>query len=82
MMLVTRVHYSPPEVDRIWLWVSYTEIPIYPIFYLTFAGGPLLQISFARQIWGILQSHWGATHLLGEGSHPDPPKDPKNGTSQ
>ena len=25
---------SSPEVDRIWLWVYYTKIPIYPIFYL------------------------------------------------
>ena len=23
-----------PEVDRIWLWVFYNKIPIYPIFYL------------------------------------------------
>ena len=26
--------YSPPEVDRIWLWVYYNKIPLYPIFYL------------------------------------------------
>ena len=26
--------YSPPKVDRIWLWVYYNKIPIYPIFYL------------------------------------------------
>ena len=26
--------YSPPEVDRILLWVCYKKIPIYPIFYL------------------------------------------------
>ena len=26
--------YSPPEVDRIWVWVNYNENPIYPIFYL------------------------------------------------
>ena len=26
--------YSPPKVDRIWLWVHYEKIPIYPIFYL------------------------------------------------
>ena len=26
--------YSPPLVDRIWFWVYYDEIPIYPIFYL------------------------------------------------
>ena len=26
--------YSPPLVDRIWLWVYYNKIPIYPIFYL------------------------------------------------
>ena len=25
---------SPPCVDRIWLWVYYNKIPIYPIFYL------------------------------------------------
>ena len=26
--------YSPPKVDRIWLWVYYNKISIYPIFYL------------------------------------------------
>ena len=26
--------YSPPYVDRIWLWVIHDKIPIYPIFYL------------------------------------------------
>ena len=26
--------YSPPSVDRIWLWVYYNKTPIYPIFYL------------------------------------------------
>ena len=26
--------YSPPEIDRIWLWVCYKKIPKYPIFYL------------------------------------------------
>ena len=26
--------YSPPEVDRIWLWVYENEIPKYLIFYL------------------------------------------------
>ena len=26
--------YSPPQVDRIWLWVHYKKIPKYPIFYL------------------------------------------------
>ena len=25
---------SPPYVDRIWLWVYYKMIPLYPIFYL------------------------------------------------
>ena len=25
--------YSPPYVDRIWLWVYYNKVPIYPIFY-------------------------------------------------
>ena len=25
---------SPSEVDRIWLWVYYNKIPIYPMFYL------------------------------------------------
>ena len=24
--------YSPPQVDRIWLWVCYNKIPIYPIY--------------------------------------------------
>ena len=26
--------YSPPSVDRIWFWVNYSKIPIYPILYL------------------------------------------------
>ena len=26
--------YSPPEVDKIWLWVYCNKIPIYPIFHL------------------------------------------------
>ena len=26
--------YSPPEVDRLRLWVYYSKVPIYPIFYL------------------------------------------------
>ena len=26
--------YSPPKVDRIWVWVYSNKIPIYPIFYL------------------------------------------------
>ena len=26
--------YSPPEVDRMWLWVYQNKIPKYPIFYL------------------------------------------------
>ena len=26
--------HSPPQVDRIWLGVYYSKIPIYPIFYL------------------------------------------------
>ena len=30
--------YSPPSVDRIWLWVHYNKIPIYPIFYIQFQG--------------------------------------------
>ena len=30
---VFRVH-SPPQVDRIWLWIYYNKIPMYPILYL------------------------------------------------
>ena len=30
--------YSPPKVDRIWLWVYYNKIHIYPIFYLLKGG--------------------------------------------
>ena len=30
----TRGVYSPPSVDRIWLWVNHNKIPIYPIFYV------------------------------------------------
>ena len=26
--------YSSPKVDRIWLWLYYNKIPIYPVFYL------------------------------------------------
>ena len=32
---------SPPEVDRMWLWVYYNKIPIYPIFYLLKGDYPL-----------------------------------------
>ena len=28
------MEYSPPAVERIWLWMSSNKIPIYPIFYL------------------------------------------------
>ena len=31
-------NYIPPYVDRIWLWVYYNKIPIYPIFYLLKGG--------------------------------------------
>ena len=31
---VGREVYSPPSVDRIWLWAYYNKIPLYPIFYL------------------------------------------------
>ena len=27
-------NYCPALVDRIWLWVHYNKIPIYPVFYL------------------------------------------------
>ena len=30
---IFRAIYSPAQVDRIWLWVCYRKIPIYPIFY-------------------------------------------------
>ena len=33
MALVFEDH-SPPQVDRIWPWVCYNKIFIYPIFYL------------------------------------------------
>ena len=29
-----KIEYSPPLVDRMWLWVYYNKIPIYPISYL------------------------------------------------
>ena len=32
--LVIPKPYSPPEVDRIWLWVYHNGTPIYTIFYL------------------------------------------------
>ena len=27
-------HYTPPEVDRMWLWVDFDQISIYPLFSL------------------------------------------------
>ena len=30
--------YSPPQVDRIWLWAYHDKITIYPIFYLLKGG--------------------------------------------
>ena len=30
--------HSPPQVDRIWLWVCDNKIPIYPMFYLLKGG--------------------------------------------
>ena len=33
--------YSPPKVDRIWLWVYYNKIPIYPIFYSIYLRGTI-----------------------------------------
>ena len=34
MMFGLDSDYSPPKVDRIWLWVDYDKIPRYPRFYL------------------------------------------------
>ena len=31
---VSTIGYSSPKIDRIWLRVYYSKIPIYPIFYL------------------------------------------------
>ena len=30
----TIIPHSPPQVERIWLWVYLSKTPIYPIFYL------------------------------------------------
>ena len=38
--------YSPPYVDRIWLWVYYTKIPLYPIFYLLKGDTKLISLGF------------------------------------
>ena len=39
----------PPSVDRIWLWVCYNKIPIYPIFYL------LRRDTTSRDHWSVLR---------------------------
>ena len=33
-LILNPIPYSPPYVDRIWLWAYYNNIPLYPIFYL------------------------------------------------
>ena len=37
-MLGIQIQYSLPYVDRLWLWVYYNKVPIYPIFYLLKGG--------------------------------------------
>ena len=37
--------YSPPSVDRIWLWAYYSKIPMYLIFYL-------LKRTIGFGVWG------------------------------
>ena len=44
--------YSPPQVDRICLWVEYSQIPIYPIFYLR--KGDYTQIFLGPSEWELL----------------------------
>ena len=41
--------YSPPEVARIWLWVYYNKVPIYPIFYLLKGGYRALGFGAAQE---------------------------------
>ena len=50
--------YSPPKVDRIWLWVYYNKIPIYRIFYLPegdYSFEKLSHSRIARRKWGDLR---------------------------
>ena len=56
--------YRPPYVDRIWLWVDYNKIPMYPIFYLL-KGDYRLNMSnenpvLTLQPLGLYSSHLGA----------------------
>ena len=51
-----RATYSPPEVDRIWLWVCHNKIPIYPIFYLLKGGYNL-------------EYKWNESHTVRQHSH-------------
>ena len=55
--------YSPPQVDRMWLWVYYNKIPIYPIFYLLkghYRFASLLTGRQAEQEEAHFQGIWGS----------------------
>ena len=51
--------YSPPKVDRLWLWAYYNKILIYPIFYLLKGDYESACVTWIIQRWTIL-----ATALL------------------
>ena len=53
--------YSPPEVDRIGLWVYDTKIPIYPIFYLL-KGDHIPWVKAPRSMkGGVRLGGWGCS---------------------
>ena len=57
--------YSPPYVDRIWFWVYYNKVPIYPIFYLLKEddeGLKFKSVMYALGSWVL-----GVQQLLGHG---------------
>ena len=68
--------YSPPEVDRIWLWVYHNKIPIYPIFFLL--KGTIGSIGVTKEVVAKLGAMRGSrvSGVLGVGAH-----DPQPGSS-
>ena len=70
---------NPPKVDRVWLWVYYEKIPIYPIFYLLkgdytswdlgvtngLMGLGLMGLGFqGLRVWGLADPTIGLGHPL------------------
>ena len=53
--------YSPPQVERIWLWVYYNKIPIQPIFYLlkgAYIAKTIGRMDGIHEFQGSLEEGW------------------------